>query len=168
MGSGPLTAGSRNSGPKNTHALIKARQGFGVDTCLGPAWCRPVCIRFCSPPRRSLDATTWPAARDISQRAGPDVRPPGCAAPAFIADKARRLASNVTSRHLMRPAHSATRRRPVHSTGKQCAASVFNETCPFRWQAACLSIPLADDTLILPHAPYSSSLVRTKKATVVY
>jgi hypothetical protein len=40
----------------------------------------------------------------------------------------------------MRPAHSAFRRRPVHSTGKQRVASAFNETCPFRWQTTCLSI----------------------------
>jgi hypothetical protein len=33
VGSGPLTAGSQNSGTKNTQALIKARRGFGADTC---------------------------------------------------------------------------------------------------------------------------------------
>jgi hypothetical protein len=32
-GSGPLTAGSRDSGTENTQALIKARQGSGADTC---------------------------------------------------------------------------------------------------------------------------------------
>jgi hypothetical protein len=32
-GSGPLTAGSRDSGTENTQALIKARRGFGADTC---------------------------------------------------------------------------------------------------------------------------------------
>ena len=88
-------------------------------------------------------------------------------APAFIADKARYLTSDVPPRHLMRPVHSAIRRRPVRSTGKQCAASAFNETCPFRWQAACLSIPLANDTPMLPHALHASSLVRTKEATIV-
>jgi hypothetical protein len=31
--SGPLTAGSRDSGTKNTEALIKARRGSGADTC---------------------------------------------------------------------------------------------------------------------------------------
>jgi hypothetical protein len=102
----------------------------------------------------------WPTARDVSQRAEPDVRPPGCAALAFIVDKARRLTSNVSHRHLMRPAHSAVRQRHVHSTGKQCAASAFNETCPYRWQAACLSILMAGDTPMLPRALCSSSLVR--------
>jgi hypothetical protein len=120
-----------------------------------------------SSPRRRPNAATWPTTCDVSQRAEPDVRPPGYVAPAFIVDKARRLIGDVPPRHLMRPAHYAVRRRPVHSTSKQCAASAFNETCPFRWQAACLSIPLADGTPMLPHALYSSSLVRTKGATVV-
>jgi hypothetical protein len=65
----------------------------------------------------------------------------------------------VPPRHLMRPAHSAFRRRPVHSTGKQCAASAFNETYPYRWQAACLSILMAGDTPMLPRALCSSSLI---------
>jgi hypothetical protein len=33
VGSGPLTVGSRDSGTKNTQALIKAKQGSGADTC---------------------------------------------------------------------------------------------------------------------------------------
>jgi hypothetical protein len=90
----------------------------------------PYCIRFCSPLRRSPDAATWHGTRDVSQRAEPDVRPRDCAASAFIADKARRLsiplAGDVPPRHLM---------SPVHSTCRRCAASAFNETCPFRGQA---------------------------------
>jgi hypothetical protein len=70
---------------------------------------------------------------DVSQRAEPDVRPPGYATP--IVDKAHRLSipltGDVPPRHLMRPVHSAGG-VPVHSTGKRCAASAFNETCPFR------------------------------------
>lgn len=34
VGSGPLTAGSRDSGTENTQALIKARRGSRADTCL--------------------------------------------------------------------------------------------------------------------------------------
>jgi hypothetical protein len=59
---------------------------------------------------------------------------------------------------------------PVHSTGRRCAASAFIETCLFLWQAAscpfhkrqaaCLSIPLAGDTPILPRALCSSLLTR--------
>jgi hypothetical protein len=33
VGSGPLSAGSRDSGTKNTQALIKAKRGSGADTC---------------------------------------------------------------------------------------------------------------------------------------
>jgi hypothetical protein len=91
----------------------------------------PYCIRFCSPLRRSPDDATWHGARDVSQRVEPDVRPLGCAAYAFIADKARRLsiplAGGVPPRHLL---------SPIHSTCRRCVASTFNETCPFRWQAA--------------------------------
>jgi hypothetical protein len=41
---------------------------------------RPYHVRFCSPLRRRPDAATWPTARDVSQRAEPDVRPLGRAA----------------------------------------------------------------------------------------
>jgi hypothetical protein len=91
----------------------------------------PYCVRFCSPLKRRPDAATWPTARDVSRRVEPDVRPLGRAAPAFIANKARRLsiplAGDVPPRHLM--SH-------VHSTGRQCAASTLNVPCPLRWQAA--------------------------------
>jgi hypothetical protein len=87
----------------------------------------PYRVRFRSPLRRRPDDATWPTARDVSQRAEPDVRPLGRAAPAFIADKARRLSipleGDVPSRHLMSPAHS---------TGRRCAASAFNMPCPLR------------------------------------
>jgi hypothetical protein len=80
-------------------------------------------IRFCFSPRRRPDSATWPTARDVSQRAEPNVRPPGYAASAFIEGKARRpsipLAGGVLPLHLMRPVHSAGRRRPVHSAGRQ-------------------------------------------------
>jgi hypothetical protein len=90
----------------------------------------PYHICFCSPLRRSPDAAMWHGARDVSQWAEPDVRPPDCAASAFIADKACRLsiplAGDVPPRHLM---------SSVHSTGRRCAASAFNEPYPFRGQA---------------------------------
>jgi hypothetical protein len=115
-------------------------------------------VRFCSPLRRRPDVATWPTARDVSQWAEPDVRPLGRAASAFIANKVCHLsiplAGDVPPQHLM---------SPVHSTGRRCAASAFNEPCPLLTggdqailQAACLSIPLADSTPILPHALHSS------------
>jgi hypothetical protein len=89
-GSGPPTVGSR--GPRTEHARAsnKTQAGSGTDTCPYPVWCGPIRIHYCSPPRRRLDAATWPTTRDVSQRAEPDVRPPGCVTPAFIVDKARR------------------------------------------------------------------------------
>jgi hypothetical protein len=87
----------------------------------------PYHIRLCSPLRRSPNAATWHAARDVSQRAEPDVRPLGRATSAFIADKACHLsiplAGDVPPQHLM---------SPVHSIGRRCAASSFNEPCPLR------------------------------------
>jgi hypothetical protein len=80
-------------------------------------------MRFCSPPRRRPDAAAWPTARDVSQRAGPDVRPLGYTTSAFIEDKARRLsiplAGGMPLLYLLRSVHSAGRRRPVHSSGRQ-------------------------------------------------
>jgi hypothetical protein len=87
--------------------------------------------RSCSQLRRRLDAATWPTARDVSQRAEPDVRPLGHATSTFIADKARRLsillAGDVSPRHLM---------SSVQSTSRRCSASAFNAPCPLYWQAA--------------------------------
>jgi hypothetical protein len=61
----------------------------------------------------------WPIARDVSQRAEPDVRPLGYEASAFIEDKVRRLsiplAGGVPPLHVLRPVHSSGRLRPVHS-----------------------------------------------------
>jgi hypothetical protein len=71
----------------------------------------PYHLRFCSLPTRRPDAATWPTARDVSQRAEPDVRP-GPRDAAFIADKVRRLsiplAGDVPPRHLMSPATPLT------------------------------------------------------------
>jgi hypothetical protein len=89
-------------------------------------------VRLRSPLRRTPDAATWLVARDISQRAEPDVRPLGHAVPAFIVERTRRLSTLLTGdvppQHLMCPVHSAGRRRqshpadgaPVQSIVKQC------------------------------------------------
>jgi hypothetical protein len=93
----------------------------------------PYPVRLRSPLRRRPDAATWLVARDISQRAEPDVRPLGRAVSAFIAERTRRLSTLLTGdvppRHLMCPIHSAGRRcqghpaggAPVQSIVKQCA-----------------------------------------------
>jgi hypothetical protein len=103
---------------------------------------RPCRISSCSPLRRRPDAATRPTARDVSQRAEPDVRPLGRAVSVFITDRTRRLTGDVPPQHLMCPV-------ALLADGDQ--------TIP---QAACLSIPVAGDVTILSHAPRSSSLVR--------
>jgi hypothetical protein len=78
-------------------------------------------VRFHSPLGRGPDDATWPIARDISQRAEPDVSPLSHAISAFIAEKTCRLSAlltgDVPSRHLMCPVHSTGRQRPDHPTG---------------------------------------------------
>jgi hypothetical protein len=78
-------------------------------------------VRFRSPLRRRPDATTWPIACDVSQRAEPDVRPLGRAVSAFIAEKTRHLTipltGDVPPQHLMCHVHSAGRRQPDHPIG---------------------------------------------------
>jgi hypothetical protein len=79
---------------------------------------RPYPARLRSPLRRRPDAATWLVARDISQRAEPDVRPLGRAVSAFIAERTRRLSTLLTGdvppHHLMHHVHSAGRRRQGH------------------------------------------------------
>jgi hypothetical protein len=94
-------------------------------------------VRLRSPLSRRPDAATWLVARDISQRAEPDVRPIGRAVSAFIAERTRRLSTLLTGDvplpHLMRPVHSADRRcqghpadgAPVQSIIKQCARAAW-------------------------------------------
>jgi hypothetical protein len=88
-------------------------------------------MRF--PFRRRPDALTWLVARDISQQAEPDVRSIGRTDSAFITEGTHHLSTLLTGdvppQHLLRPVHSAGRRRqghpadgaPVQSTIKQCA-----------------------------------------------
>jgi hypothetical protein len=53
-------------------------------------------VRLCSPLRRRPDAATWLVARDVSQRAEPDVRPLGRTVSAFIVERMRRLSTLLT------------------------------------------------------------------------
>jgi hypothetical protein len=90
-------------------------------------------VHFRSPLRWRPDAATWLVAHDVSQRVEPDARPLGRAVSAFITERTRRLSTLLTGdvppQHLMRPVHSASRRRqghpadgvPVQSIVKQCA-----------------------------------------------
>jgi hypothetical protein len=78
-------------------------------------------VHFRSPLRRRPDAATWHIARDVSQRAEPDVRPLGRTVSIFIAEKTCRLTipltGDVPPQHLMCHVCSAGRRRPGHPAG---------------------------------------------------
>jgi hypothetical protein len=71
--------------------------------------------------RRKPGAAKRPTVHDMNLRDGPDVRPLGHAALAFIAEKTRRLTTpligDVPLQHLMCPVHSTGRRRPSHLVG---------------------------------------------------
>jgi hypothetical protein len=71
--------------------------------------------------RRRHGAAKRPTVHDVSLRDGPNVRPLGHAALAFIVEKTRRLTTPLTGdvplQHLMRPVHSTGRRRPSHPAG---------------------------------------------------
>jgi hypothetical protein len=54
---------------QNTQTLVKTQAGVRGRHVSGPHR-----VQFCSPPRRRPNTATWPTARDISQRAEPDVR----------------------------------------------------------------------------------------------
>jgi hypothetical protein len=53
-------------------------------------------VRLCSLLKRRPDAATWLVARDVSQRAEPDVRLLGRAVSAFIAERTCRLSTLLT------------------------------------------------------------------------
>jgi hypothetical protein len=84
---------------------------------------KPSLVRTCphNVARRRSGAAKRPTVRDVSLRDGPDVRPLGHAALAFIVEKTRRLTTPLTGdvplRHLMCPVHSIGRRRPSHLAG---------------------------------------------------
>jgi hypothetical protein len=98
-------------------------------------------VRLRSSLRRRPAAAAWLVARDISQRAEPDVRPLGRAVSSFIAERTRRLFTlligDVPPQHLMCPIHSAGRWRqghpvdgaPVQSIVKQCVV-LRGALCP--------------------------------------
>jgi hypothetical protein len=88
-------------------------------------------VRLRSPLRRKPDATTWLVARDISQRAKPEIRPLGRAVSAFIEERTRRLSTLLTGdvppQHLMRPTHSAGRRCQSHPTNGALVQSIVKQ-----------------------------------------
>jgi hypothetical protein len=81
MGSRPPTVGSQGSRTERTRTLIRTQTGVRSRHVSRPdlVGSGPYHIHSCSPCRRRPDATTWPAARGVSQRAEPDIKPLGYA-----------------------------------------------------------------------------------------
>jgi hypothetical protein len=86
----------------------------------------PYHVRFCSPPTRRPDAATWPTARDVSQRAEPDVRPLGHATLHLL--RIRR-ATCLFHWQVMCP---SAFNEPCHSADGRCAASALKVPCRLR------------------------------------
>jgi hypothetical protein len=132
-------------------------------------------VRLRSPLRRSPDAAAWLLARDINQRAEPDVRPLDCAVSAFIAERTRRLSTLLTGdvppQHLMRLVHSAGRRRqghpadgvPIQSAIKQYAGAARRTVSIIPYTRSFPSTPIlrrsqmSGHKKIAPTANFSSS-----------
>jgi hypothetical protein len=76
----------------------------------------------------------WLVARDVSQRAEPDVRTLDHVESAFIAERTRRLSTLLTGdvppQHLLRPVYSAGRRRQGHPADGAPAQSVVETVRP--------------------------------------
>jgi hypothetical protein len=88
-------------------------------------------VRLRSSLRRRPNAATWLVARDVSQRAGSDVRPLGRVVSAFITEKTRRLSTLLTGdvppQYLLWPVHSAGRQRPGHPAGDMPVQSIAKQ-----------------------------------------
>jgi hypothetical protein len=94
----------------------------------------PYPVRLRSPLRRRPDAATWLVARDVSQRAEPNIRTLGHVVSAFIAERTRRLSTLLTGdmppQHLLRPVHSAGRRRQGHPANGAPVQSIVETVRP--------------------------------------
>jgi hypothetical protein len=121
--------------PSKVQATTRSRDMRYPSISKGPVLTRvrPYPMRLRSPLIRRPAAAAWLVARDVSQRAGPDVRPLGCVVSAFIAERTRRLSTLLTGdvppQHLMCPVHSTGTQSqghpadgaPIQSIVKQCA-----------------------------------------------
>jgi hypothetical protein len=124
-------------------------------------------VRLRSPLRRRPDAATWLVARDISQRAEPDVSPLGRVVSAFIVERTHHLSTLLTGdvppQHLMRPVHSAGRRRQGHPADDTPVQSIVKQ---YARAARCtvLIIPYARSFACTPMLHRSQTSGRRKDA----
>jgi hypothetical protein len=101
-------------------------------------------VRLRSPLRQRPNAATWLVARDISQRAEPDVRTLVRTVSAFIAERTCRLSTLLTGdvppQHLMCPIHSAGRRHQGHPADDALVQSIV-KYCACASRCTVLIIP---------------------------
>jgi hypothetical protein len=132
-------------------------------------------MRLRSPLRQRPAAAAWLVARDISQRAEPDVGPLSRTVSAFITKRTHRLPTLLTGdvppQHLMCLVHSDGRRRqghpadgaPVQSIVKQCARAAWRtlSIIPYTRSFPCTSMlrrsRMSGHKKIAPTANISSS-----------
>jgi hypothetical protein len=121
--------------PSKVRALARSWDGEDPGLSKGPVLTRVQALPCAPRSGQRPAAAAWLVARDISQRAGPDVRPITSRSLYIYcredAPPATTLTSDVPSQHLMRPVQSAGRQRhghpadgaPVQSVDKQCTCA---------------------------------------------
>jgi hypothetical protein len=116
-------------------ALARYRDGEDPGMSKGPVLARVQALPY-----------TWLVARDGSQWAKPDVRPPKprnlCIYCGEDAPPATTLTGDVSSQHLIRPVHSAGRRRPGHPADGTPVRSINKQCVRAAWRTV-LIIPSA-------------------------
>jgi hypothetical protein len=129
----PGPSGRPQVPPSKVRALARSRDGEDPDLSKDLVLTRVQALPCAPRSGQRPAAAAWLVARDISQRAGPDVRPITprslCIYCGEDAPPATTLTSDVPSQHLMCPVQSAARQRQGHpadgapgqSVDKQCA-----------------------------------------------
>jgi hypothetical protein len=104
---------------------------------MGPGLTRVLALSEAPPPPhgRGSNAAIWLIIHDVGRRAEHDVRALGYAASAFIVERTRRLSTLLTDdvppQHLLRPIHSASKRRQGHPVGGTPVQSFVETVCPY-------------------------------------
>jgi hypothetical protein len=126
IGFGPHQVGTR---PPITRSREKKCRDIGI----GPVLTRVQALSR-APPLPARLKVSWLTVRDVGQRAEHDIRALSRAASAFIAEGTRRqstlLTGDVPPRHLLRPVHSAGRRRQGHPADGAHVQSVARTVRP--------------------------------------
>jgi hypothetical protein len=128
-----------STGPPITRSRERKYRDLGI----GPVLTRVQALSGAPPLPlgRGSNAATWLIVRDVGQRAEHDVRALGRVAFAFIAERTRCLSTLLTGdvppQHLLRPVHSAGRRRQGHpADGARATLQTAHLSSPLPKQCA--------------------------------